>query len=78
MHRLPGDGVRKKSPEKKYQEVEDISEDWTESHLDKQPNIFRVITQTLLNPTHDPFYTIIVYGVLIIFVLLLAIFAVDY
>ena len=68
---------KRSSSTSKYQE-EEFSDDWTQSHIDKQPNIFQIITQTLLNPTQDPFYTIIVYGVLIIIILIMAIFAVDY
>ena len=68
---------KRSSSTSKYQE-EEFSDDWTQSHIDKQPSIFQVITQTLLNPTQDPFYTIIVYGVLIIIILIMAIFAVDY
>ena len=57
---------KRSSSASKYQE-EEYSDDWTQGHIDEQPNIFQIITQTLLNPTQDPFIRSLFTGFLLYF-----------
>ena len=55
---------------------EEWSEEWTEELSTNAPSLFQLLLNTLVNPTQDKFYSFVIYGIILIFILGIILFAI--